>query len=251
MQRTVLAVCILTMCAFLAACDVSIDIDSDNDNDNEDVDGSGDIVVEDRTVDDFDRIVLAGEGNVIIEEGPTSLSIETDDNLMTHIETTVSGDVLTIETEEGIDIDPTDSVTYRISTPAVVGVTLAGAGSFDLQTWEVDDFTIVVAGAGDIDIERLTANSVDVTVAGVGQITIAGETTELNVSLSGAGDFEGGDLMSEKATVITSGAGSATVWATGDLEATVSGVGNIDYFGVPRVSQTVTGVGSISSRGEK
>lgn len=245
-RRTILSACILVMAATVAACTDSIVIvDSDRTK------GSGTITTQDRNVGDFEKIVLAGEGTVLLDEGPAaSLSIETDDNLLTHIESTVSDGVLHIATEAGVDIDPTDSVIYRVTTPDVTDLTLSGAGRFDLADCDADTFTITLSGAGDIDIGRLAAKHLDVTISGVGQVTVAGEVNTLNVTLPGAGSYDGRGLESTSAVVTTSGAASAAVWATDTLEATVSGVGSIDYFGSPEVTQSVTGVGSINWRGE-
>ena len=234
----------------LASCDASIDINIDVDEGDK-VEGSGSITTEDRAVSSFDRVQLAGEGSVIIERGPAALTIETDDNLLTHIESSVSGSTLEISTESGIDIDPSDGVTYRIATENLVGITLSGAGDIETGNWATQGFTIVLSGAGDIEVVALTVGDVDVTISGVGQVTVAGTADSLTMSLPGAGNFEGEDLAAMDAVVTASGAGSATVWATSTLDATVSGVGSIDYFGSPAVTQSVTGIGSINSRGEK
>ena len=232
---------------FVSCGDVDITIDVDGD----DVEGSGTLTTENRTVADFDQITLAGEGSVVVTNGPTSLSIRTDDNLLQHIETTVDGGTLRIATESGIDIDPTDSVVYEVSTPTLAGVTLSGAGSFDIGDWVVQTFSITLSGAGDIDFDSVAATSVDVTISGVGDINVAGQTDDLEVTISGAGSFDGADLQGANVAATTSGVGSATVWATQTLDAKVGGVGSIDYFGNPTVTESVTGLGSINSRGAK
>ncbi len=249
-MRRFRVILIVASALLLVSCEGSIDIDI-NVDEGDRVKGSGSITTEDRTVGDFDRVQLAGEGSVIIERGSAALTIETDDNLLTHIESSVSGGTLEIRTESGIDIDPSDGVTYRITTEQLVGITLTGAGDFDTGEWSPDEFTIVLAGAGDIDVTALTTGDLDVTISGVGQVTVTGTADNLTMSLPGAGSFEGEDLAATDAVVTASGAGSATVWATGTLSATVSGVGSIDYFGSPAVTQSVTGIGSINSRGDK
>ena len=71
----------------------------------------------------------------------------------------------------------------------------------------------------------------------------------LTAKLSGAGDIKAGDLKATAADVQISGAGNATVWATGELKARVSGAGDVRYKGQPRVDQKVSGVGSIKPAG--
>ena len=217
----------------------------------EDVDGSGTIVAESRDVAGFDKVTLAGEGTVILDEGQdVSLTVETDDNLLVHIETTVSNNTLTIATERGIDIDPSAYVIYRVTAPDITGLTLTGAGSIELSSAQADRFTIALTGAGDIEIDDLQADDLDVQITGVGSVVLAGHARFQDVNLSGTGDYRGRDLESERAAVATTGVGSATVWVTGELDATVTGVGSINYYGSPVVMQSVTGIGSVNARGD-
>jgi hypothetical protein len=247
MRRRFLYAYAFVLVAGLAACDGEVVVHIADDG----IDGSGTIVSEARTVAGFDQITLAGEGTVIVTTGhDPSLTIETDDNLLSHIETTVRNGVLEIATEPGTNIDPSDSVVYRVAATDITGLTLTGAGSFRLGECETEAFSVVLAGAGDVEIERLVADNLDVDIPGVGSVTVAGKVVSQEVNLPGAGDYRGENLESSEATVTASGVGSATVWVTTDLEATVSGVGSIDYFGSPHVTQSVSGIGAVTSRGD-
>lgn len=238
---------VLLLSFVLAACD-DVEVFTGGDG----VRGSGTIVTETREVTGFNQITLAGEGAVILTEGQDpSLTIETDDNLMVHIQTSVTGDVLRIATESGIDIDPTDSVVYRVSAPTITGLTLSGAGSLQLSESGAEEMAVLLSGAGDIRIGSLSAAELVVEISGAGAVTIAGQTGLQTVKIPGAGSYEGAELASSSATVTTSGVGSATVWVTDQLVATVTGVGSIDYYGTPAVTQAVSGVGTINSRGDK
>lgn len=248
MRCTFLCASALVLLAGLAACDAEIVVHVADDG----IDGSGTIVTETREVAGFDQVTLAGEGTVIVTTGADpSLTIETDDNLLTHIDTTVENGVLAIATEPTINIDPSDSVVYRVAAPDIVGLTLAGAGSFQLGECEAESFSVVLAGAGDIEIERLVADSLDVAIPGVGSVSIAGKVLSQEVTLPGAGDYKGDNLESSQATVTASGVGSATVWVTEQLDATVSGVGSIDYYGSPDLTQSVSGIGAVTGRGDR
>ncbi len=251
MSSKLLLVGSIVALAMLAACGGGISITIDADGDGDDVAGSGTIVTESRNIGDFHEIRLAGEGTVVVTEGPApSLTVMTDDNLHTHIETSVKGGALEIVTERGIDIDPTDSVRYEVTAPNIDKLTLTGAGDFEMSNAEADRFAVLLSGAGDIRIGDLVANELDVAITGAGDVVVAGEVTKLSVTLPGVGSYEGADLRSADATVTSSGVGSATVWATDELDASVTGVGSIDYYGSPRVTSSVTGIGSINSRGD-
>ncbi len=84
---------------------------------------------------------------------------------------------------------------------------------------------------------------------GAGDVIAAGSADELTVTIGGAGDFAGLDLVTTRADVTVSGAGSAEVHVTGTLEALVSGAGSVKYTGGAEVTSSVTGAGSIEPVG--
>ncbi len=247
MRRLLPCACALLMMSVIAACDEGVVFNVDGRR----VGGSGTIVTEARDVTEFERITLAGEGRVIVSEAEAaSLTIETDDNLLVHIKTTVRNRALEIATESGVDIDPTESVIYRVATPEVTGLTLTGAGRFELGECESEVFSVALSGAGDIEVEHLAADELDVEISGAGGVQLGGAVRSQRVSIPGAGTYDGRKLQSEQATVTTSGTGSATVWVTDELNATITGVGSIDYYGSPRLTESITGLGRVNARGD-
>ena len=220
--------------------------------DDDGVAGSGELVLETRAVEPFDSVVLKGEGSVTISFGDEqTLTVETDDNLLGLIETTVRDRVLEISTADDTDIAPTDSVDYRITVGSLVGIELLGAGSIDVERWSVEAPSVIHGGAGDVRVESLQAEQLVVEFTGAGSVTIAGIVTEQNVSLSGVGTYEAADLESMNASIEARSAVAATVWATGTLDATVSDTGSVAYYGSPELTQQVDGLGEITSLGAR
>ena len=61
------------------------------------INGSGDIVTESRDVSGFDKVALAGFGDVTIEVGDEeSLTVSTDDNIMPYVTTEVKNNTLVL-----------------------------------------------------------------------------------------------------------------------------------------------------------
>jgi len=215
--------------------------------------GSGELTLEARSIPEFERVVLAGEGNVVFGTGSDGLvEVETDDNLLTHIRTDVSGDTLTISTEPGIDIDPTGDVIYRLGCPVITAVVLSGAGTIDVAGCVTTDrLQIDLPGAGTIIAPDLDVSALRASLPGAGSIVATGRTDQLDVVLAGAGDFDGGDLRADAASIESLGVGMTTLWATTELYVSVTGVGSVRYYGEPAVSSSVTGVGTIEALGLK
>jgi hypothetical protein len=90
-----------------------------------------------------------------------------------------------------------------------------------------------------------------VSLSGAGSMTASGTADELDLNISGFGDFKGGELHDKTARVNISGAGSATVWVDDSLDAEVSGAGSVSYYGSPSVTRNISGVGDISHAGDK
>ena len=104
--------------------------------------GSGEVTVEARSIAEFERVVLAGEGDVLFGTGSDGLvDVETDDNLLIHIRTDVSGDTLTISTEPGI-------VPSASSSARTTGSTAAGVQGA-IGTGVPDGSVIAAVGAVD------------------------------------------------------------------------------------------------------
>ena len=124
--------------------------------------GSGNIIIEDRKVSGFDKILVTGVGKVIITQGDSeSLSIETDENLMEYIETKVNGNTLEIGFKDDIvfssnggqaALDPSDGFTFRVSVIDLEAILLSGAAKFEVEKLKTDQLRINLSGAGDVTV---------------------------------------------------------------------------------------------------
>ncbi len=216
------------------------------------LDGSGELVVQARSVQRFDRVVLAGEGAAIVAFGDQEmLTVETDDNLVDFIETTVEGGVLEIRTAQGVNIAPSNSVTYRITVKDLVAVELAGAGSIDVDQWSTEALRVVLSGVGDIRLGALESGDLVVDHTGVGSVTVAGTAAEQTVSVVGIGDYDASNLATVKASVRAAGTGSATVWVARTLEVVASDTGSVAFYGAPVVTQQIDGAATVTPLGAR
>ena len=116
--------------------------------------GSGTLRTEFRDVGGFSTIELTGSGNVIIEQnGTESLSIEAEDNLLPDLTSDVSSGILRLGTRDGIDLDPTLPVTYRVTVEDLAGLQLSGSGSVTAAGITTPAISIDISGSGDVTID--------------------------------------------------------------------------------------------------
>jgi hypothetical protein len=209
------------------------------------------MATESRKVDDFDRVSLASSGEVILTQGDgSSLTVETDQNVMQYVTTEVRGGTLILGTKSGVLVRPT-RLRFTLRVGDLDGLTVTGSGDIVAERFDTDRLEIVVSGSGKVRIDALTAQRVEMRITGSGDVQLAGQGTEQEVTISGSGKYRGGDLRSETAAVTISGSGDATLWATDSLEARITGSGSASYYGDPKTDVSRTGSGKVRELGDK
>jgi hypothetical protein len=241
-------IALLSLAFFISACSTLDDLANR-------VEGSGNLISEDRSVRGFNRISLSGIGKVNITQGEReSLTVTTDDNLMEFIETEVRGNTLNLgfrDIGRLKSFNPSDGITFDLTLVNLNRLDISGAGDINIDQLETDKLTIDLSGAGSLEIQDLTADELVTQVSGAGSIVAAGQVTGQEITHSGVGTFHAEDLQSDTAFIKISGAGSCTVWVLENLDVKISGLGNVIYYGNPQVSQQVSGLGKLINQGEK
>jgi hypothetical protein len=213
--------------------------------------GSGRRVTESREVRDFDHVSLTSLGEVILTQGDgESLTIETNANLMQYIISEVRGGRLILGTEAGKLVRPT-RLRYMLGVEDLNGLSDSGLGNITAEHLHAGRLDIRVSGSGNVRIDELTAESVDVWITGSGDVELAGEVTDLTVSITDSGNYLGKDLSSETASVTISGSGDATVWTTEFLKVQLTGDGSTSYYGDPAMDIWRSGEGKLVDRGRR
>lgn len=190
--------------------------------------GSGTSASEQRTVPAFHTIEFRGAGDVeIAVGGKHELSITTDDNLLTNVETEVKGDVLVIDTREN----------YKSKLGLKVKVALP-----ELKR-------VGVSGSSDVNITGLKGEEFELNIAGSGDVVAEGEAKSIKVKIAGSGDIDFYKVAAEDVEISIAGSGNARVNVTKELVAKISGSGDIQYAGSPEsITKQVSGSGNIRRR---
>jgi len=193
--------------------------------------GSDD-VSEERSIAAFTKILIKGGIELDVTAGKDQkLVVETEEDYLERVLTYVEGDTLVIDMEDkrrrkfwdDVDVDIT------IHMPTLEGIEVRGAVDGDVRNLDADKLMVEIKGAADLNLE--------------------GTCTTLTLDIKGAGDIDADDLKCKVVDVDVKGAGSASVYASDEIEANVRGVGSIDVYGKPKtIYKKVGGIGSISIR---
>jgi len=185
--------------------------------------GNGHIKTDDRTISAFTDIDAGGAFEIEWQEGPPALHITTDQNLLSYVESDVSGDTLHLRTHD--QIWPTHGIKVVISSP-----TRADAR---------------IRGAVKLTAKQLTGPKFALEASGASHVSLDGNIDELLADMTGASKLEASGLQTRGAEISTTGAGHAEVAAAQSLKVAITGAGKVTYSGNPKIEKHITGAGSI------
>ena len=202
---------------------------------NAGISGNGNVVEEIRDLDGFSGIQVSSGVDVFFSQGESFLvKVVADENLMDIIETEVRGSILVVGVERP-GIRRAESKKVYVSLPELEHLKISSAGDCVGETpFKCGTLDIDISSAGDLRAE-LYADRIRLDISSSGDARITGEATDFDASLSSAGDLDAFDLKARNVTVDVSSAGSAKVYATGELRMNASSAGNIYYRGDARV----------------
>jgi len=212
------------------------------------VKGSGTVTIEERAVSPFDKIIVDGAFSVHLSQGDTeSVEVEIDDNLQPYVEVRNEGRKLVLDVKDHVNFVKTTRNNIYISLKNINLFDVSGVCKIQTSgSLDCDHLTFKVSGVANGELE-LYCNKLNVNISGVANIELSGATTELDIKQSGVGKFDAMNLNADKVTVVNSGVGSVSVYATQELSMTNSGVGSITYSGDAEIKTIKSsGIGKIT-----
>ena len=188
--------------------------------------GNGNLVTENRPVQEFTSVEAEGAFDIEWVPGPASCTIRTDENLLHHVETSMNGKKLQLEWHG--QLHPTHGMKVKLSSASMTGARLTGA--------------VRLSGT------RLSGKGFYLEGTGATRVTVDGAVNELMATMSGASKLDAEGLQVKTAELSISGAGKAEVSASDSLKVAISGAGKVTYNGNPTVEKHVSGAGTIRKR---
>lgn len=211
------------------------------------INGSGNVVTENRSVVSFSGIDLRCSANVIFMQGEEqSVKVEAEDNIISHITTEVEGGELIVGTD-GKRINAHKDITVYVTVKELCLLELSGSGNMTGTNYiNCDNMTMSVSGSGNIkaDIRALTMK---VMVSGSGNLEVSGAATSCDIRIAGSGNVNARNLQVMNSSVSIPGSGVSTVNASNELDVRIHGSGLVRYISEPlKLRTSITGSGKIS-----
>jgi hypothetical protein len=209
--------------------------------------GSGVAVTETRSVGAFNEIEVAHAIQLDVQIGPTtSVEITTDDNLMPHVQSTVTRNrlKLTMDTNTSTKL----GVRVTVTTPELTALSGSGATNTTVASLEAKRFRLDLSGASTA-ILSVAAQTLEADLSGASRCTLGGSAERLVVECSGASHFAASAFDAQAVEVEASGASTAEVRASHELTADASGASTILYGGSPaKVRKDESGASTVTPK---
>ena len=192
------------------------------------IEGSGNIVSEDRKLNNFQSINLLGSIDIDINySDATSCTVVGDNNIIEHVKTEVINDKLKISIDKSYS--STKALVVNLSVLNVKELSVSGSGNIKFKNYKHDSLSLKISGSGDI----------------VGN----GNVESLTGKINGSGDLLLRELHSKSANIYINGSGDAEVWVSDTMVGEINGSGDIDFYGNPEnIKSKINGSGEINSK---
>jgi hypothetical protein len=204
------------------------------------------VVIEERNIEDFNRIKLEGTYSVLLKNADTCrLSIAADDAIRPMIVTHISSGLLSISTHDGA-WNSKEEVELVISVNDLQSIeTLASAKLTSDDIFTFDHLMIDSKGVLKMNMD-LHGNKLEGKFSGASDLNLKGNVSEVSFIAPGACKISAYDLKTQNFTLDLSGAGKAEVFASRKLEVHLSGACVVSYKGSPsEVFSNVSGLGRV------
>ncbi|OEK05998.1 hypothetical protein A8C32_19400 [Flavivirga aquatica] len=218
-------------------------------NFNPGVKGNGNVVTEERTINEPFTSIKATEGlDVYLTQSENeSINVEADENLQDIIITEVINGVLKIHTKQSIGKSVSQKV--RISFNTISSITsTSGSDVYSTNTITVENLDIKSTSGSDMKLDVNTSLLNCKSTSG-SDLRLSGKTLKLIAEATSGSNIKAADLKAESSQVKATSGADITVNTSKELTAKASSGGDIKYYGNPEKVNTNNNVsGSIKRK---
>jgi hypothetical protein len=210
------------------------------------IDGNGKLATETRQHEGFVAVQSQTTVDVAIRHGDAfAVEVNIDSNLISLLETRVSGNRLVIDSDRSLD--PRVKGPHVIITlPTLETAVLSGSGAMEIDAGEQESpVRAVLSGSGKMGFNGGTPQ-LSASLEGSGDIVARGTAGHVDLRIDGSGTVNARDLRASSGYLSIGGSGDIVATINGSAEAEIAGSGHIDLYGDTSVTRrSVRGSGDI------
>jgi Putative auto-transporter adhesin, head GIN domain len=202
---------------------------------------------ETRKTDSIHSIEAGGGVALRIVDGPPSVQVSWDDNLVQFVATTVNNGALSVQVKMAND---TGSITSHlpievvVSTPAPVRrASLSGGASASIERSAEKTVTLNASGGASLTALKLAVSQLNVEVSGGATVTLAGRAEQADFEVSAGATCKASDLKIQASRFDLSSGATAKVSVAQSATGEVSSGASLEVTGNPKVMHVETSSG--------
>lgn len=237
-----------TLIKFIVATVLSLTLFSCNFdmNFNSGVRGNGDVITEDRSINESFSTIKATEGlDVYLTQSDSeSISVEADGNLQELILTEVEDGVLKIHTKKNIGKATSKKVHISFRDISSI-VSTSGSDVYSTNTITTERLDLKSTSGSDMKLDVNTSVLYCKSTSG-SDLRVSGKTIKLVAEATSGSDIKAADLMAQSSEVKATSGADITVNTSKELTARATSGGDVKYYGNPKkVDKSDSSSGSI------
>jgi hypothetical protein len=213
------------------------------------IDGNGNVITKTRNVDNnFTKVDVSRGLTVVLQQSDIYIvKVEADENLQSHITTTVEDGTLFITTDE--DIDNAVAKTIYVKLPLLTSVKASSSSEISSRNvFTGTDISLRASSSAEIDM-NLEIDNISCSASSSASIDIRGIALTLNADSSSSSEINAKELIVNDVIAESSSSSSMDVHPVVKLEAKASSSSSIDYYSSPKtVTKVESSSGSVSKQ---
>ncbi|MBE7172003.1 MAG: DUF2807 domain-containing protein [Williamsia sp.] len=212
-----------------------------------DLNGSGNVITQQRTAGNFTAITSKGDFRVVLTKGQTTaISLTGEDNVLEKTVTDISNGKLTVRYADGIRTHKNKQVTVNVTMPGFTNLQLEGSGSIHAtEAWSTTDLTARINGSGNIEL-AVDGNNFSGEINGSGRLVLNGGNFQASSFLvNGSGTVKAYPFTTNTADINIQGSGDCSIKVNNKLKVKINGSGTVYYKGSPDTNVSVSGSGKV------
>jgi len=205
---------------------------NDKYDDKDRIEGSGNVITKDISVNSFDELDASGVFNLQLSQGDKeTLRIEADDNLMDLFIVENEGSTLTIKMKKNSNFNSKKQLKVYVTFKTLKSIDLGmvGGTSSD-EKLKFADLKLKNQSVGSVSL-NMTLQTLNMENQSVGSVKLEGSAENAVVKNNSVGSINAGNFVVQKMDIENNGVGSATVNAEKELKYSDSFLGKVSNRG--------------------
>lgn len=211
--------------------------------------GSGNVITETRTIkESFKKIEVNSGINLVVEQSENkSVTIEADDNIVSHVTTRVENGTLIIDTDSGFNTHKTPTVVVKL--PVISGIQASSGSNIKTNNRLVTENIVVNLDSGSSGEVEVEADFIKIESQSGSSVDVSGIALKAEANSSSGSEIDADNLNTNEIYADASSGSSISVDPIVTLKAVASSGASVTYKTTPKtLTKEENSGGSVSAQ---